>query len=440
MLMLSTESGNFFKEKYLDELLSMCEHRNGYRREKAVRRLGMLGNPLAIPKLIVRANDWVPQVRTAAREAILQFAIHNNAEVFVQCLPELYHLKKCGRYNHGGLIKSIETFLLLKENVTYLIHGINSNNSLVARMCVGLAVKKQQIWSLKLIKTCLKHSNVMVRAKASHLLRNLDGNEQNLALDIAIQDRFMPIRREAFQIILKRDGSNITLAKKFLFDRHSSIREIAIIHLKQAEIDVKSIYRMSLDSKQPSVLSCAIWGLAELYSIDSISQLNQFLKNPFPSVRKQAVKALAILDGSNTKKILMTGILDSSPAVSKEASRLANKYYVSFTAHNLLEIVNRAKFIHTLISCVTISKKINKWDRLIFLVSLLKLKHFVNQDNKGLIKSAIHQWDTDFNKSGIQPTKLQLDELSRKSKEVIDILKSYEYQTVLFTLNTLKIC
>ena len=125
MLMLSIESGNFFKEKFLDEFLSMCEHRNGYRREKAVRRLGMLGNPLAIPKLIVRANDWVPQVRTAAREAILQLAVHNNAEVFIQCLPELYHLKKCRRYNHNRLIKSVETFLLSKENVTYLINNIS---------------------------------------------------------------------------------------------------------------------------------------------------------------------------------------------------------------------------------------------------------------------------------------------------------------------------
>jgi HEAT repeat protein len=58
---------SFQKQEGLDDLILMAEHWNGFKRENAVRRLGMLGNPVAIPKLIVRVNDWVPQVRRFSR-------------------------------------------------------------------------------------------------------------------------------------------------------------------------------------------------------------------------------------------------------------------------------------------------------------------------------------------------------------------------------------
>jgi hypothetical protein len=44
--------GSFSRQEELDDLLIMSEHRNGFKREQAVRRLGSLGNPAAIPKLI----------------------------------------------------------------------------------------------------------------------------------------------------------------------------------------------------------------------------------------------------------------------------------------------------------------------------------------------------------------------------------------------------
>lgn len=44
---------SFSRQEGLEELLVMSEHWNGYKRENALRRLGMLGNPLAIPKLLI---------------------------------------------------------------------------------------------------------------------------------------------------------------------------------------------------------------------------------------------------------------------------------------------------------------------------------------------------------------------------------------------------
>ncbi len=56
----------------LSDLIRLLEHPNGFKRENAIRRIGMLQDPIAIPNLLIRVNDWVPQVRDAAKEAILR--------------------------------------------------------------------------------------------------------------------------------------------------------------------------------------------------------------------------------------------------------------------------------------------------------------------------------------------------------------------------------
>jgi hypothetical protein len=46
---------------------------SGFDREEAVQQLGRMGDGLALPVLLERANDWVPQVRVAAHAAIDAF-------------------------------------------------------------------------------------------------------------------------------------------------------------------------------------------------------------------------------------------------------------------------------------------------------------------------------------------------------------------------------
>jgi HEAT repeat protein len=81
----------------LPHLLDLAKDPSGYKRENAVRRLGMLGDPAALDSLLRRANDWVPQVRLAALHAIRQLMIPANANAFVSSLPEIFHLEQCGR-------------------------------------------------------------------------------------------------------------------------------------------------------------------------------------------------------------------------------------------------------------------------------------------------------------------------------------------------------
>jgi HEAT repeat protein len=220
---------SFQKQEGLDDLLLMAEHWNGFKRENAVRRLGMLGNPIAISKLVVRVNDWVPQVREAAREALLKLMTPKNAIAFAECLPDLFHLKTCVRDNHTRFIAEVLSYLLKDENVESIREVALSLEPKVARIAVRLCFEHSLLDRDELVAKCLSHPDILVRSIAADHLREISGKTLVDLLKIAIKDPFMPIRREAFQIYLKnspRQGEII--ANTFLFDRHISIRELAI--------------------------------------------------------------------------------------------------------------------------------------------------------------------------------------------------------------------
>lgn len=426
---------NFSKQEGLDDILLMSEHWNGYKRENAVRRLGMLGNPLAIPNLIIRSNDWVPQVRIAAKEALSKLAISKNIEAFIKALPELYHLKNCSRDSHDNLISSIEEYMLSNKNIIYLINGLHDENPFVARACISLIIENNLMEEVQIVRVGLAHPDLIVRVKVSHLLKGLTKEVQTLALNIAINDRFMPIRREAF-LILIQIGIDNGLVKELLFDRHSSVREIAIKYLVNQNIDVRIIYQESISSSRVSAICCGIWGLGQCKNSEDVLFVKSFLTNPSPSVRKQSLNTLVMLMDEEANNVIENSLSDESPAVCKEAARLSRKNGVNFTAARLLEIINGSEYKHTFSSCIGISKRMNKWDRLIFLFSLLDTKYLNKLIEKQQIQLALRQWDIDYNRSSSQPTKSQLDVLGCKVNEYYKILSSYEYRSIIFSLKS----
>ena len=404
--------GNLFsKEEGLDELLKMSEHWDGYKRESAVRRLGMLGNPIAIPNLILRVNDWVPQVRIAALKAMKMLAVPENSAAFVMSLPSLYHLDKCTRSSHAELIEFIEKYLILDINKKHLIQGLESGNSMVARACISLIIKNNLLDISPIVIAGLSHRDFIVRAKASSLIRKLKPSDQQVALELAIKDRFMPIRREAFQIHIKA-GASSEFIEPFLFDLHSSIREIAIKHLLDRDVDVASIYINSLVAASlASRLKIAIWGVAELSEVVAISRVEELLASPYASVRKQSLMTMVGLQGEKFEGKLIEFLLDSSPAVCKEAARLCMKLDITFTAVKLKKICSSSFYKHSIASSIGLSKKINKWERLLFLLCLVGLLDQSEFIDMSMVDNEVVTWNADFNKSFSQPTVRQIEEL-----------------------------
>jgi HEAT repeat protein len=429
---------SFQKQEGLDDLLLMAEHWNGFKRENAVRRLGMLGNPIAIPKLVVRVNDWVPQVREAAREALLKLMTPKNAIAFAECLPDLFHLKTCGRDNHTRFIAEVLSYLLKDENVESIREVALSLEPKVARIAVRLCFEHSLLDRDELVTKCLSHPDILVRSIAADHLREISGKTLVDLLKIAIKDPFMPIRREAFQIYLKnnpRQGEMI--ANTFLFDRHISIRELAITHLLKKGTDVRGIYTSVMSSTFETISrkKFSILGLAYLGAKEEVPTISQHVTNKSPGVRKSAIQALEKLMGEESRALLVNALDDPSPSVAKEASRLITKLKLKFNSSEIKEAIDIQGHSHTLVLATGAMKKSNKWERLIFLLSVLGETADDDSSDKDAIQTELVKWDADFNRSSSQPSILQIEMINREYFNCSDLLSEGRKRSIEFTLS-----
>jgi len=417
----------------LQELVRLSKHSYGFKREKAVVWLGNSGQSSVIPTILLRCNDWVEQVRTAAKEALLKLAVSNNAKAYIEILPDLYHLQHCGRENHQSFIKAIEKFLILDKNKHYLIEGIKSENLKLSKLCFSLVLDNSLLDAEEILSFGQENENVSIRLKCFDLISKLDGKSRDKALSIAVKDKYMPVRRGALNYLIQ-DGFTDELLKPYLFDKHSSIREIAIKNLQY--LDLKNIYVEELKSNLVFRVCCSIWGLGALRDLESLSKIESLLTSPFPSIRRHCLITITRLKGMDAENIVLKSLVDESPKVAKEASRLAAKINIILSADELLKLYKTSHHYHSLISCASILKRMNKWERLIFTLNLLNNDNSNESIELKQIQNEIYFWNNDFNRVLSQPTRKQIETIKQLYGKYSNTLNKESNVIIQFTLKT----
>lgn len=102
-------------------LLARLTHHSGYVRAAALDRLnGPINDPETIRAVLLRLNDWVPQVRTAAMAALLRCVATTSAEVWAPILktllPQMGSWKRWGKGAHPTP-RDVAFDLLLRQDV-----------------------------------------------------------------------------------------------------------------------------------------------------------------------------------------------------------------------------------------------------------------------------------------------------------------------------------
>lgn len=424
----------FFNWDEVKDLLLMTESPDGYKRENAVRRLGLMGNPVALPQLLIRANDWVPQVRDAARGAIRLLATTQNAQAFVECLPEVYRLSGRHRDAHGPLISDIERYLLQPENISYVLNGIANDDKGTSTACALLVFERRLLNSQELVRIGLIHPDVTVRQKAAQLIGELEGDQRDAAIATALKNGFMPVRRAAMLLIMER-APKIEEIDFFLFDKHVAMRQLAAGYLQKREVQVDRRYREALSSTSVPNIRVGIWGLGEYGAQADLALVARFLKHGNPSLRKQALSSFAKLCDQDVDRTVLAGLSDEDAGVSKEAARIAVRKKQKLSASDIYKVFQASAAPHVVKSCVIALKCSNKWERLIFFLLLLEKDSHDDSYAMELIK----QWDRDFNKSHAQPTARQIQTFKILLKENPGVLFRDSLRTIAFTFRELGI-
>jgi HEAT repeat protein len=421
----------------VEDLVRLSSSFDGFKRENAVRRLGMIGDPAAIPALVVRANDWVPEVRAAAYGALIKMLTTSNAAAFVASLPQLLHLQRCTRGDHSALLRAVEDFLVRDGNVDALKAAWHSTDPHVARLVTRLLIAKRALPAAEIITRGLAHEDVVIRAIVIDLLRELPPDEFEPAVTAALSDRYMPVRREAYQQLMRRFADRgLVAARSLLFDGAAAVRELAVRHLSAAGEPIEEIYShaMNVSGDRAMTARCALWGWAALNCRSRLDQVEQMLASPLASVRQAALQAFAKLSPESAAGHLEAALADSSAGVSKGAARLIRKLGVSIDVDTLIATAKSRNELHVTYACHHVARYRSKWDWLKFVLSVYPDPH------AGVPPEVLHRevqrWDLCFNRSGAQldrRTRHELEELISACKSQ---LQRKRFESLEFTLRT----
>jgi HEAT repeat protein len=387
----------------IDALLLRSESADGFEREGAVRALGALGNPTALPALIARANDWVWRVREAAVASLTQLAVPANAAAFVDCLPTFARLRNCHRAVHAPLIEQVERFVCRAENAHHVLAGIRSPLDGVATACLLLALQHRLADAAALVHAGLDHPDIRIRNRVAPLIAGLEGAQRRAALAAALADRSMPLRRAALTILLSDGETGIDFAG-YLFDRHASVRRLVAGRLALQGVEVAAAYRTALRTDAAPARRCtALWGLGEYGSREDRPLIEPCLGDAAPAVRRQALDALVRRIGDDARPSLLRALADDTDAVANQAARACVQLRLTFDAAELLALLPdlpRDNLVRRLTRAHQVS---NKWERLIFLLSVRR----DSDEGRRQFASELRHWDAGFNRSFVQLTAAQ---------------------------------
>lgn len=151
----------------------ILDSHSGYEREAAARALADKPFGPALPQLLERCNDWVPQVRAAASKAVRAMLTEQHEPHWLPALAAVTALSQGQRADHQQLLDEIATYLSAPARLSRVLHQARTEGIRVRRYVADLAWHAceddgaRRAWLAK----ALSGSDVVVASQALSRLR-----------------------------------------------------------------------------------------------------------------------------------------------------------------------------------------------------------------------------------------------------------------------------
>lgn len=242
-------------------------HTNGHVREAAIRELGKLETGAELPFLLMRVNDWVPQIRSAARDLLMHRIRPDYVQRLATCLSLVLRLRYAGRDDHSTIIEALRALVASAEAREVLHEGLRSQDQIVRRFCFQVALNSSVDGDLLFVlRRALENSDPQVRREAVQKLPAvLPIAESKELLVRARNDGYMPVRREALRIFADKYANEADQEfESALLDSNIAVREEARYYFQQrGTVNLLTYYSQKLNVPNNRELCAAIAGVGE---------------------------------------------------------------------------------------------------------------------------------------------------------------------------------
>jgi HEAT repeat protein len=355
-------------------------HARGHVRESAVRALDTTTTGSELPFLIVRLNDWVPQVADRARAAVMRRVNPAWTVAWARNLGVIQRLSAASRRDHTEVVNAVFDLLRQPESRPALELALTSDDQNVSRVAYRLAREAATgVDRLQIVRRAMSERDVVVRFDAVRAsCESFDNETLAPLLEQAANDAFMPIRRRALAEAMERYPDIAgDRARYALLDRNPAVREVGRTWLAvhEPETSVAEFYRRQLKADVSSALVGSIAGLAETGEGADAALIEPLARDPRPRVRREAIRALGRLDAASHGAVFISALSDESPKVARAAREVlaANPSLIDYDT--VRSTIADGRFAHSRIQAVRLASTLGKWTSVQLLLEAGRVLH-----------------------------------------------------------------
>lgn len=369
----------------------LCFHNNGYIREQAIKELLPKYSGLNIPILLIRANDWVENIKQVAVTKLIELINNNTINEFVPSLGLIGNLYKKERYDHSVLISAIEN-KLINESYDKLLWTIIYSNKNLSRVAFRIAVKDTSKLS-QLIKASSQSNDLIIKLETLKLANQiLKGDKLFEFLCRWLKDKSSIIRRKCIYILSDQFPKQINaILTSMLFDNSILLRELARFYLKKNGINnFDYIYKEALINKNKA-LNISIMGLAEIGIKDDFKLIEPYINDAKLNIRSACIYATFKIKPENKQELIMSQLPSKERMILKAIYTGLIKYYDDFD----INAIEQEFCQHGDLYCKKLLIKlklatIKGWNLIDYILdTVLKVQ---NENIKLLLERKISQW------------------------------------------------
>ncbi|MPV67638.1 hypothetical protein [Burkholderia sp. BE17] len=384
-------------------VVAQCiSHYSGYVREVAISRAVELGDDSLLDLIAERVNDWVPEVRQAAKDALLSLLTIVPATSFVSIVPRLRGLMLAKRADHRAWLLDFERRLVRAGGASAIVEAMTGPDFRLRRAAYLVAHDHQLLPVTEIVKRGLLSGDIMLARCAAELLDRVPVFDRDMCVAIAAMSPFGAVRFAAFKFVANDRVAPDTepFLWRTVFDSQGSLRSAAAKLLADSGRDVVKHCRTVLEGGgiNAKQVRAGLSLLAERGTPDATEVLARYVTDARTEVRAHALMLRARISPALKDEIASAALLDPSRKVRKVGVRLCTEgAFVS------LDVVAGTLAQHgdhhaALMVCAR-----EQWDTIACIALIIELATLCDQDY-GDVREPLRKWIDDQTSSWTNPT------------------------------------
>jgi len=384
-------------------------HNSGYVREVAVGALAASDDPVAVPFLLIRANDWVPIVRAAAARGIEAHLSRDSAR-FVPYLELVDRLRWAGRSDLRPRAEAIVRALSAPEAAPALRAGCASGSRAIRRRCFEIAFGAGIPGLTGLVRSGLQDSDGVVRSVAAKFaVRALEWKDLEPLIEEMLASETPAARFSALDALWNQRGSESrAIQERFALDPHPHVRGTALWFLRTIPgFSGSALYRAALAklSGGPELVG-AIEGLGQVGTPVDAAIIAPFLQHERARVRTAAVHALASIGSRTDRETIVAALSDPSPRVSRAACKVLLRG-PPLDPERLTFAALRSRHLHVRSAAIDLAGVHSHWTAANLLLRIAATDDAETARRAGI---ALAAWEARYNQVFTRPSPREVEE------------------------------